>query len=122
MSLNKLNLVGRAGKDPEVKYFDSGKQKCTFTLAVNRRTSNRDEPPDWFDLEIWGKTADIAAKYVKKGSLIGITGSLSFDRWQDKTTGDDRTKPVVKVDTLDLLGSKQDNQSAGSSSGYDSDF
>jgi single-strand DNA-binding protein len=123
MSINKVSLVGRAGMDPEVKYFDSGKQVCKFTLAVNRRTSNKDEPPDWFDLEMWDKTADVAGKYVKKGSLVGITGSLVFDRWQDKNTGDERTKPIIRVEQLDLLGSKQDNQSSSSSSGsYDSDF
>jgi len=122
MSINKINLVGRAGKDPETKYFDSGKQVCNFTLAVNRRTSNKDEPPDWFDLEMWDKTADIAGKYVKKGSLVGITGSLVFDRWQDKTTGEERSKPVIRVEQLDLLGSKQDNQSGSSASTYDSDF
>ena len=121
MSLNKINLVGRAGRDPEVKYFESGSQKCTFTLAVNRRTSNRDEPPDWFDLEIWGKTAEIAANYVKKGSLIGITGALKFDRWQDRTTGEDRSKPIILVDQLDLLGSKRD-EGAATNSGYDEDF
>jgi len=122
MSINKVNLVGRAGRDPETKYFDSGKQVCNFTLAVNRRTSNKDEPPDWFDLEMWDKTADIAGKYVKKGSLIGITGSLVFDRWKDKTTGEERTKPVIRVEQLDLLGSKQDNQASSSSSSYDPDF
>jgi len=122
MSINKVNLVGRAGRDPETKYFDSGKQVCNFTLAVNRRSSNKDEPPDWFDLEMWDKTADIAGKYVKKGSLIGITGTLVFDRWKDKTTGEERSKPVIRVDQLDLLGSKQDNQSSSSSSSYDSDF
>jgi single-strand DNA-binding protein len=121
MSLNKINLVGRAGKDPEVKYFESGSQKCTFTMAVNRRTSNRDEPPDWFDLELWGKTAEIAANYVKKGSLIGITGALKFDRWQDRTTGEERSRPIVHVELLDLLGSKRDEGSAPSG-GYDEEF
>jgi single-strand DNA-binding protein len=123
MSVNKVSLVGRAGMDPEVKYFDSGKQVCKFTIAVNRRTSNKDEPPDWFDLEMWDKTADVAGKYVKKGSLVGITGSLIFDRWQDKSTGEDRTKPIIRVEQLDLLGSKQDNQASSSASAsYDTDF
>ncbi|CAN1210382.1 single-stranded DNA-binding protein [Tumidithrix helvetica PCC 7403] len=121
MSLNKVNLVGRAGRDPEVKYFESGKVVCNFTLAVNRRTSNRDEPPDWFDLELWDKSAEVAANYVKKGSLIGITGSLKFDRWQDRNTGEERQKPVIRVEQLDLLGSKRDNESA-STGGYDEDF
>jgi single-strand DNA-binding protein len=82
MSLNVVTLVGRVGGDPDVKYFESGTVKCSLTLAVNRRTKNSDQP-DWFNLEIWGKTAQIAADYVRKGSLIGVTGSLKFDRWQD---------------------------------------
>jgi single-strand DNA-binding protein len=124
MTLNKVHLVGRAGKDPEVKYFDSGKVVCNFTLAVNRLSSNRDEPPDWFDLEIWDKTAEIAKNYVRKGSLIGISGSLKFDRWNDRTTGDERQRPVIRVDRLDLLTSRKDNEAAASNSsgGYDDDF
>ena len=116
MSINKVHLVGRAGRDPEVKHFDSGKQVCNFTIAVNRRTSNKDEPPDWFDLEMWDKTADVAGKYVKKGSLVGITGSLYFDRWNDKTTGEERSKPIIRVEQLELLSSKQE------ASGFSSDF
>lgn len=109
MILNKICLVGRAGKAPEVKYFESGSVVVNFTLAVNRPTKNKDEPPDWFDLEIWGKTAEIAANYVKKGGLIGIEGVLKLDTWQDNTSGAKRSKPVVRVDRLDLLGSKKDN-------------
>ncbi len=86
MSLNVVTLVGRVGGDPDVKYFESGTVKCSLTLAVNRRTKNSDQP-DWFNLEIWGKTAQIAADYVRKGSLIGVTGSLKFERWQDRNTG-----------------------------------
>lgn len=118
MGLNVVTLVGRAGRDPDVKYFESGSVVCNLTLAVDRRRRNSDEP-DWFNLEIWGKTAEIAANYVKKGSLIGVTGSLKFDHWQDRATGVDRSKPVIRVDRLDLLGSKRDNE-AGSSDGYDS--
>ena len=110
MSLNVVTLVGRVGGDPDVKYFESGTVKCNLTLAVNRRSKNNDQP-DWFNLEIWGKTAQIAADYVRKGSLIGVTGSLKFDRWQDRNTGSNRSKPVIKVDQLDLLGSKRDNES-----------
>ncbi len=106
--MNRVCLVGRVGRDPEMKYFETGKQVCNFTLAVNRRTSNRDEPPDWFDLEVWGKTADVANNYVRKGSQIGVIGSLKFERWQDKITGEDRQRPVILVDQLELLGSKKD--------------
>jgi single-strand DNA-binding protein len=125
MTLNKVHLVGRAGRDPEVKYFeDTSRVVCNLTLAVSRNTSNRDEPPDWFDLEIWDKTAEIAKSYVRKGSLIGISGSLKFNRWTDRNTGDERQKPVVFVDRLELLSSRKDNEAASnsSSSSYDDDF
>lgn len=111
MTLNVVTLVGRVGGDPDLKYFESGSVVCRCTLAVNRRS--RDEEPDWFNLEIWGKTAEIAGTYVRKGSLIGVTGSLRFEYWQDRATGANRSKPVIRVDRLDLLGSKRDNEAAG---------
>lgn len=89
--------------------------KCTLTLAVNRL--KRDDPPDWFELEIWGKTAEIAANYVKKGGLIGIQGSMKIETWSDRSTGANRSKPVIRVDKLDLLGSKRDNESSMGYSG-----
>ena len=106
MPINSVTLVGRAGRDPEVRYFESGTVVANLTMAVNRR--NRDDEPDWFNLEIWGKQAQVAADYVKKGSLIGITGSFKMDSWKDRNTGEDRNKPVVRVDRLELLGSKRD--------------
>ena len=107
MSVNSITLVGRAGRDPEVRYFESGTMVANLTLAVNRR--NREEEPDWFNLEIWGRTAQIAADYVKKGSLLGIVGSLKLDHWKDRSSGEDRSKPVIRVDRLELLGSRRDN-------------
>ena len=110
MGINSVTLVGRAGRDPEVRYFESGTVVANLTMAVNRR--NRDDEPDWFNLEIWGKQAQIAADYVKKGSLIGITGSFKLDTWKDRNTGEDRNKPVVRVDRLELLGSKRDSENS----------
>jgi single-strand DNA-binding protein len=119
MTLNVVTLTGRAGRDPEMKYFESGSVVCNLTLAVDRRTRNSNEP-DWFNLEIWGKTAQIAADYVRKGSLIGVSGSLKFEYWQDRATGTNRSKPVIRVDRLDLLGSKRDND-GGQVDGYRDD-
>lgn len=116
MSLNIVHLVGRAGQDPDMKYFESGTVKCKLTLAVRRPTRNSDEP-DWFTLELWGKDAEIAGNYVRKGSLIGVKGSLKFDYWSDRTTGAPRSAPVIKVEKLDLLGSKQDNATGMAMSG-----
>ena len=113
MSINAINLVGRAGRDPEVRYFESGSIVANFTLAVNRRSRN--EEPDWFNLEIWGKQAQVAADYVKKGSLLGISGSFKLDQWRDKTTGENKSKPVIRVDRLELLGSRRDSMNNESS-------
>ena len=110
MAINSVTLVGRAGRDPEVRYFESGTVVANLTMAVNRR--NRNDEPDWFNLEIWGKQAQVAADYVKKGSLIGISGSFKLDSWKDRNTGEERNKPVVRVDRLELLGSKRDSENS----------
>ena len=114
MGVNSVTLVGRAGRDPDVRYFESGTVVANLTLAVNRRS--RSDEPDWFNLEIWGKQAQVAADFIKKGSLIGVVGSFKLDRWKDRNTGEDRTKPVVRVERLELLGSKRDADPAGFSS------
>jgi single-strand DNA-binding protein len=115
MGVNSITLVGRAGRDPEVRYFESGSMVANLTMAVNRRSSN--DEPDWFNLEIWGKQAQVAADYVRKGSLLGIIGSFKLDRWTDRATGEERSKPVIRVDRLELLGSKRDAESGGSFGG-----
>ena len=106
-TLNSISLVGRAGRDPEVRYFESGSVVANLTLAVNR---GKDRDPDWFNLEIWGKQAQVAADYVRKGSLLGIIGAFKLDYWTDRSTGEQRFKPVVRVDRLELLGSKRDGE------------
>ena len=108
--INIVSLVGRAGRDPEVRYFESGNMVANLSLAVNRMS--RDEA-DWFNLEVWGKQAQVAADYVRKGSLLGITGSFKLELWTDRSTGEERSKPVIRVDRLDLLGSKRDAEAGG---------
>ena len=114
MSLNNVTLVGRCGQDPDVRYFESGSVVANFSLAVNRTKTET----DWFNLEIWGRTAQVAADYVKKGSLIGISGNLKMEYWNDRNSGAERSKPVVRVNRLDLLGSKRDTEAnAGAAAG-----
>lgn len=110
MSINIVTLVGRVGGDPDIKYFESGTVKCRLTLAVNRR-SREGEHTDWFNLELWGKTAEVAGNYVRKGKQIAVKGSLKFDTWSDRQTGANRSSPVIQVEQLDLLGSKRDTES-----------
>lgn len=109
--MNSITLVGRAGRDPEARFFENGTMAANVSLAVNGR--GRDAETVWFPLEIWGKTAKIALDYVRKGSLIGVTGSVKVQKWTDRTTGQERSKMVVTVDRLDLLGSKKDSEEGG---------
>lgn len=81
LTLNSVNLVGRAGANPEVQYFESGTVKATISMAVRRRGKNTD--PDWFSIELWNKNAEIVANYIRKGDLFGITGYLKIESWID---------------------------------------
>ncbi|MGH2416499.1 MAG: single-stranded DNA-binding protein, partial [Microcystaceae cyanobacterium] len=102
-NLNLINLVGRLGQNPELKYFESGAILAKCTLAVSRR--RRDEEPDWFELVFWDKPAEILANYTSKGSVIAIQGELRLDEWVDSKTQTPRSKPVIRVDKLELLSS-----------------
>jgi single-strand DNA-binding protein len=110
-SINVFTFTGHAGRDPEVRYFESGTTVANFTVAVAGRS--RDDEPLWMNVEIWGKQAQIAADYVRKGSLVGITGSVKQDSWTDRTTGEKRTKLVVNCQNLTLMGGKRDGEGQG---------
>jgi single-strand DNA-binding protein len=119
MNLNVVNLVGRTGADPDTTVFNSGTTLCRLTLAVKKITRNNNDQPDWFNLEIWGKNAEFVQNYVKKGRLIGIQGSLKIETWNDANNPNlKRSKPVIKVDRIELLDSKRDAD-ASAVSGYD---
>ncbi len=109
--VNSVVLVGRAGRDAEIRYLEpSGTPKTTFSLAVDRpvkRTEGQDTT-DWFRIELWEKQAQIAADFVKKGTLVGIQGRLEIQRWKDQNSGQWREMPVVRATNLRLLGKRDD--------------
>ena len=113
--MNVITLVGRAGRDPEVRYFESGTMVANLTLAVRGRT--RDDETEWFNLTIWGKTAQVAADYVRKGKQIAVTGSVKTEKWADRATGEERKKPIVVVSNLELLGGGRDSDDATAAPG-----
>lgn len=76
-----------------------------FSLATNR--ASKDET-DWHNVKIWGKQAQIACDYVRKGHLVGIIGRLEYEKWTDRTSGENRSKPVIVADRLQLLTSKKE--------------
>jgi single-strand DNA-binding protein len=110
-SLNVCSFTGRAGKDPEVRYFESGKMVAEFSVAVDGW--KRDEKPLWLNLKIWGKIADVAANYVRKGSMIAVSGQLENETWTDRVSGEERSKIVLNVKDLTLLDSKRDGADPG---------
>ena len=107
MTLNTATFVGRAGRDAEIRYLENGKSVANFSLAVNRR--KKDSDPIWIKIEVWGKIAQIAADYVKKGSMVGVTGEVDLDSWTDKA-GASRSQLKLTANDLRLLGSKSDSQ------------
>jgi single-strand DNA-binding protein len=118
-SLNVCSFTGRAGRDPEVRYLDNGNAVANLTLAVD--VWKRDAEPLWLTLKIWGKTAQVAADYVRKGSQIAVSGQLENESWTDKATGEKRSKVVLNVKELTLLGSKKDSDDQGGWGGSPSD-
>lgn len=104
--INTVILVGRAGRNPEIKYFESGKTLASFSLAVDRPKTSPDgeSVTDWFKVELWGRQAEIAYEYVKKGSLVGIRGRLEFRPHPEGHY----PELIVHTISLRLLGSKHD--------------
>ena len=108
--MNTATIVGRAGQDAEIKYFESGKVKTTFSLAVNRFDSKtKTEVPDWFNIEVWDKQAEFAGEYVKKGREVAVDGRISISKWTDQT-GEERERFLIVANQIRLLGSRRDVQ------------
>lgn len=106
--MNSAVIVGRAGQDPEVKYFESGKVKTSFSLAVNRwDPKTKSEIADWFNIEVWDKQAEFAGEYVKKGRLVAVDGRIAVNKWTD-AGGDEKQRFSVIATNVRLLGSKKD--------------
>lgn len=114
--LNTLHLVGRVGNKPEPRYFDDGNLVVNLSLASKRKIHyaerqsenirSGEEETDWYSLEIWGKTAEFVSKFVDKGARVGVIGTLQVDEWNDKETGEKRSKAKVVVREFDILESK----------------
>jgi single-strand DNA-binding protein len=107
---NSVQLIGRLGKDPEVRTFDSGKKQATFSIATSETYKNQKgekvEDTQWHNLVIWGKLADVAGKYLKKGSEIAVEGKL-IHRAYETSGGEKRYITEINVNDLVMLGGKQ---------------
>ena len=107
--INTVILVGRVGQAPNIKYYESGKIQTTFSLAVNRpkKSQELDDVTDWFRIEIWGRFAEVANEFIRRGTLVGIEGRLEFKKWKDKS-GLDKESFIVQASNFRLLSSKND--------------
>ena len=115
-SVNKTILVGHLGKDPEIKVFPSGDQVANVSLATSDRwkdktTGETKEHTEWHRLVFNGRLAEIAGQYLRKGSQIYVEGSLRTRKWQDNN-GQDRYQTEIRVDQMQMLGSKDGQKSA----------
>lgn len=106
--MNSTVVVGRAGQDAEIKYFESGKIRTTFSLAVNRWDSKtKAEVTDWFNIDVWDKQAEFAGEYIKKGRLVAVDGRIQTNKWKD-ASGEERERFLIVANNVRLLGSKRD--------------
>ncbi len=116
--VNKVILVGNLGKDPEVRYLESGSAVANVTLATTEtykdKNGNRVDNTEWHDLEMWEGLAKIAEQYLKKGSSIYVEGKIKSDTWQDDQ-GNNRKRTKIRVLNMTMLGGRSDSSDNSSS-------
>jgi single-strand DNA-binding protein len=115
-NLNRVLLIGNLTRDPEVRYTPKGTAVADVGLAVNRIYSGEDgerkEETTFVDVTLWARQAEIAGQYLKKGRPVFIEGRLQLDTWDDKQTGQKRSRLRVVGESLQLLGSRQEGEGA----------
>ena len=120
-NLNKVTLIGNLTRDPELKYTPKGMAIAQLGLAVNRVWSNeageKQEEVTFIDVEMFGRKAEVAAEYLKKGRPVFIEGRLKLDSWDDKASGQKRSKLKVVGESLEFLGSREGGGGGGESGG-----
>ncbi|MGH8045948.1 MAG: single-stranded DNA-binding protein [Chthoniobacterales bacterium] len=125
-SVNKVILIGNLTRDPEIKYTPKGTAVADIGLAVNRyipasEGGEKREETTFIDVTLWGRTAEVANEYAKKGQPIYVEGRLQLDTWEDKTSGQKRSKLKVVGENIQLLGAKGGGGGGGSRGGEEDD-
>jgi single-strand DNA-binding protein len=116
-SFNKVLLLGNLTRDPEVRYTPKGSAVADLGIAVNRQytleTGEKREEVTFVDVTFWGRTAEIAGEYLKKGRSVFIEGRLQLDTWDDKQSGQKRSKLKVIGEMMQMLGSRPGGAGGG---------
>ena len=112
MSVNRVILIGRVGKDPKVKYTASGTPVCRFSLATNERfkdkAGERQEHTEWHSIVAWGRLAEICGQYITKAKLVYIEGTIRTRKWDDKD-GNERKSFDIVANQMRMLSSSNGN-------------
>jgi single-strand DNA-binding protein len=116
-SLNKVMLIGNLTRDPELRVTPKGTAICQFGLAVNRQFKDesgatRDETT-FVDIEAWGKQGETVAKFCTKGKPLFVEGRLKLDTWDDKTTGQKRSKMKIVLENFQFIGGREGGEGGG---------
>ncbi len=115
--VNKVILIGNLGRDPEVRSTPSGQSVAEFSLATSYRRKDADgnfqEQTEWHRVVCWGRQAEIAGQYLRKGKQIYVEGRLQTRSWDDKETGEKRYKTEVICENFKFLGRKDDAGDSG---------
>ncbi|WP_283119620.1 single-stranded DNA-binding protein [Neisseria elongata] len=113
--LNKVTLIGRLGRDPETRYMPNGDTVCNFSVATDESwkdaQGNRQERTEWHNITMYRRLAEIAAQYLKKGSLVYIEGRIQSRKYTGKD-GIERTAYDIVANEMKMLGGGQDGQNA----------
>jgi single-strand DNA-binding protein len=110
-SFNRVILMGNLTRDPQVRYIPSGSAVAEIGMAVNRswydkQTNSRKEEVTFVDVTLWGRDAEVAGEYLSKGRPVLIEGRLALDQWDDKATGQKRSKLKVVAERMQMLGGR----------------
>lgn len=116
-SLNKVQIIGNLGADPEVRYTPSGAAVCTISVATTRKWKNKEggeenEETEWHRVVFWNRLAEVVGEYVRKGHPIYIEGYLKTKKWQDKD-GVDRYTTEVMAEHMQMLGTRGSGEGSG---------
>ena len=116
-SVNKVFLVGNLTRDPELRYTSNGIAVTDLGIATNRTYTTKDgerrEEVTFIDVTVWNRQAETCCQYLKKGQPVHVEGYLKLDSWDDKTTGEKRSKLKVEADRVQFLGSRRDEAAGG---------
>jgi single-strand DNA-binding protein len=120
--INKVILVGRLGKDPEIRSTPGGNTVAKFTVATDEkftdRSGEKQERTEWHNIAAWGKLGEICGQYLRKGKLVYIEGSIRTESWDDKESGQKKYRTEIVANTMKMLDRRGDE--GGGGGGYES--